>query len=80
MNGYDGLKIIRTRRELEAEIENTKQLLAHAKARALEIGAKQVGRDVNGLKCDFMERLEFEIEMFRGRLRDLRAELNETDE
>lgn len=75
MNGYDNLQNPRTRRELESEIENTKQLLSHAKARALELGAKQVASEVSGLKCDFMERLGFEIDLFRDRLCVLRYEL-----
>lgn len=76
MNGYDDLQKPRTRQELEAEIENTKQLLSHAKARALELGARRVAPEVSGLKCDFMERLEFEINLFRGRLYDLQYELD----
>lgn len=78
MNGYE--KVLRTRREIEAEIIGTKQLLSHTKARALEIGAKQIEPGLSGLKCDFMERLEFEIDMLRKRLHELRAELDATEE
>lgn len=66
----------RTRWELKSEIESTKQLLSHAKARTLELGAKRVAPEVSGLKCDFMERLEYEINLFRGRLYDLQYELD----
>lgn len=76
MNGYDDLQKPRTRRELESEIENTKQLLTHAKARVLELGAKRIAPEASGLKCDFMERLEFEISLFRGMLYDLQYELD----